>query len=151
MDDLDRLFALVDLVSDPKTAKKNADEMKALRAQRQENTQLLKEANALKFEANKEKERLQLGWSEINDARASLERAKSDLEAEKRAIEKMRRDAVEEVARKRDDFKKVEDAHAKKVSDLEASRKTLEGLIVDARKRKAAIEGELDEIRKKVS
>lgn len=151
MDDLDRLFALVDLVSDPKTAKKNADEMKTLQAQKRENTQLLKEVNTLKFEVNKDKERLKLGWAEINDARASIDNAKADLESERKAVEKMRRDATDDIARKRGDLKAVEDAHARKVSELEGNRKTLEAAIVEARQRKETIEGELEVIRQKVS
>ena len=150
MSDLDKLFALVDLVSNPKAAKKNADDMKAILAEKAENSKLVKEANAVSFENAKEKEDLADGWAEVDKAREVLKEDGNGLAVERMNIESARTSAIAGDNKRKDKMKEIEASHAKKLSELKVKLAFVEASISDAKNRKELAETDLDRMRQRI-
>ena len=150
MDDLDRLFALVDLVSDPKAAKKNTEDMKAVRAEKVENSKLVKEAKAISFENAKEKDRLAAYKTYLDKMRDEIKEYDEDTTRSRRDLESARLGAIAVDNKRKDQMKEAERTHAKKVSELKAKLALVETSVADAQNRKKLAEDAMDNLRQKV-
>jgi len=150
MSDMDGLMALLKVVTDPATAKKNIAEMEKLKELKKENTAILKEANAANFKLNIDREKLQAGWAEINEARATMESARSNFALEVAGLDEMKAEASAEVEKKKAQVKEIENAHNKKMVSLKARYTALEGDVATIQRRRSAIEGDLAALRQKV-
>ena len=150
MEDLDRLFALVDLISDPKTAQKNVAEMKKLKDQEATNKLLLKEVNAVSFENATEKESLDDAWVDLDRARDHQSADELKLAEDRLNADSARQSAIAEDNRRKDKMKEIENTHAKKISELKAKLALVEASVADAVNRKVLAETDLDRMRQRI-
>lgn len=86
MDDLDRLFALVDLISDPETAKKNAAVLRSIRAEKKENAQLFKDVHAATGEQEKQLAQIVSQRNALNESKAKFADKETVLGNKERAL-----------------------------------------------------------------
>ena len=150
MEDLDRLFALVDLISDPKTAQKNVAEMKKLKDQEATNKLLLKEANAVSYAAHADRDSLDGEWVDLNEAREVLKGDQAQMAKGRLDLEAARQSSIAEDNRRKDKMKEIENTHAKKISELKAKLALVEASVADAVNRKVLAETDLDRMRQRI-
>lgn len=151
MDDFERLFALAALVSDPSTAKKNADTLLEIKREREANSKAFKELKAEQIAFNKEKQGLAEGWKSISDAKSALRNEKTDIEKERKGMLEMKASALLDMKKVRQEIANSESDHKKRLNEMAAEIRKLEADVTSAKERKVKAEGELDKIRGLVS
>lgn len=151
MDDLDRLFALLDVISKPGVAVKNAEEMKKLKAQETANKKILKEAKAENFAAAEARKAIVGERAKAEAFESEVQSYDIETKALRKEVEASRTAALEEIDRERAAMKLRLNEQGKKVSDLTNQLKAIELSITDARARKKAAEDELNSVRMRLS
>ena len=151
MDDMDRLFALLDVISKPEAAIKNAAEAKRLREIDAANKLALKAANAAAYENTVERERLTEEWVKYRVAMDAVKADNAVVGAGQLALESARLGAIAADTKRKDQMKAVEDSHAKKISELKAKLAVVETSVADALNRKKLAEDALADLRQRVS
>lgn len=147
MDDFEKVFALIDLVSDPKTAKKNADDMKAARALNKENKDLLKKANADHAAAAAERKAVMEEKAKLENGWAALKAAENDLKAERASVAIMRKEAGEELNARKDAMKQAEAEAARRLKQKQEELASVEAEVTAAKQRRDEVRGEIEAFR----
>jgi hypothetical protein len=151
MDDLDRLFALLDVISKPEAAIKNAAEAKRLREVDAANKLALKAANAAAYENTVERDRLAEEWVKYHGAMDAVKADSAIVGKGRLDLESARLNAIAADTKRKDQMKTVEDSHAKKISELTVKQSALEEGVLKLQERKALAEADLDKVRQRIS
>ena len=150
MDDFERFFSFMEVISKPGAAAKVAADMKKLKEQEVANKAILKEAKAESYAAAEERKRLTAEWVEVKNARAAVAEENKAALAERQVVNNMKNAAVEEVIAKKAELKEIESNHGRKISELRQRIESLEKQAEMARGHKMEIEAEYEALRRKV-
>ena len=151
MDDFERLFALAALVSDPATAKKNAEALQEIKNGKAENTKAFKEIKAAQIAMNVARQELEAGWKSVDEVKAALRNDKTDLDKERREVADQKASALADVKKARADISGLEAEYKNREIALKFNLGVIEKSIAGANARKTQAESELEKIRKVVS
>ena len=150
MSDFERLFALVALVNDPKTAIENAKAMQEVEAARAGNLKQFKELKAEQIAFNREKDELKAGWASVAEAKSAFNKGCVDLDRERKEVKEMKASALGDVKKARAQINALEGDYKKREAELKAGIKKIEAEVLDAKDRKQQAEDELAHVRQLV-
>ena len=142
--------AIVEVAHDPNAAKRNADALKAIKAEQTVNKELIKELNVGNHALHLDREKLAEDRVQFDEDLADFAAARGDFADEMKSLAKQKRDASEEVSKRKDQLKVVENDFAKKFSIAESKLEAVNTQIRAAKDCKREVEEDLDRVRRMI-
>jgi uncharacterized protein (DUF3084 family) len=146
MDDLNRLFALIEVIQDPAKAKKVADDLKALEAKRSESIKAFKDVKYATQESEKRLKQIASQRDALREKAANVSRREAACDArekklsnEAREVEKRERAERQRLSSFQEDLDAREAKVSKREKDMENKARVLGAREDDIKQRASAL------------
>lgn len=149
-DEAGRLFALVEMLANPETAKKNADEIRKLQAKITEDGKQLKAIKAERYALQKDLKDIEAGHAAVAKENKLLDQRKQELDDKEQDLVSKIKVTEELIKKKLNELNKEEHAFSKRMEAAEVRLKSINGQIGAAGKRKLDIEKQIESLKKAI-